>query len=58
MSTITPKEFKEKMSEIAKECGDTEEVHINADDLLCKVLIELGYGEGVGVYEDIGKWYA
>ena len=38
--------------------GDTECNHINADDILCDMLIELGYKDIVDEYNKIFKWYA
>lgn len=57
---MTPEEFAKAMKEIRDEevHGDTESCHGRADDLLCSVLRELGYGEGVEHFEDMGKWYA
>ena len=37
---------------------DTEHVHSVADDILCDLLIDLGYTELVGVFCDLEKWYA
>ena len=37
---------------------DNEIAHVEADDLLCRLLQELGYSEVVEVYEKVGKWYA
>lgn len=37
---------------------DPEFVHIEADDLLCYFLEELGYKELVKYYRKIPKWYA
>lgn len=53
---MTPEEFHEAM--IALETGDTESDHAKADDLMCKVLKELGYIGGVKVFETMMKWYA
>lgn len=56
---MTPKDFKEKMLEIeAMGRDDIEASHAAADDLLCDVLAELGYIEGVNVYQELEKWYA
>lgn len=56
---MTPKEFKKRMEEIAHEYGDDDEIaHIKADELLCEVLIDLGYGAGVEIFEKLGKWYS
>ena len=54
---MTPEQFAKRMREIAKET-DTEDRHINADNLMCDLLKELGYGEGVDIFEDMYKWYA
>ena len=37
---------------------DRESAHIYADDILCKLLKELGYKELVEEYDKIHKWYA
>ena len=37
---------------------DTEDSHAEADRLLCKLLVELGYEDVVAAYQLIGKWYA
>ena len=49
-------EFTEKMAEIS--LGDTEGAHWEADRLMCQVLTELGYGDGVKIFEEMSKWYA
>lgn len=54
---MTPEELKKEMEEIAKET-DEEARHVTADDALCRALKELGYGEAVAIFEDMGKWYA
>lgn len=38
--------------------GDIELEHIEADKILCKLLIDLGFSEVVEEYEKIDKWYA
>lgn len=61
---MTPEEFAQRMRKIAKEGDqgsigyDPENAHGAADRLLCEVLTQLGYGEGVQVYESLEKWYA
>lgn len=57
---LTPEEFKDKMKSIYKagEMGDTELSHILADDLMCQLLTELGYAEGVRIFIEAYKWYA
>ena len=41
-----------------QQSGDTEASHANADDVLCDLLRELGYGDVVEEYERIEKWFA
>ncbi len=38
--------------------NNTEKTHILADELICKLLRELGYGEGVDIFEQMYKWYS
>lgn len=38
--------------------GDTETAHARADDILCRLLTDLGYPEVVAEYEKIDKWFA
>ena len=54
---MTKEEFKERMQAIADK-RDTEGGHIEADDLMCELLKDLGYGEGVDIFEKMNKWYA
>ena len=37
---------------------DPEVAHYRADNILCEVLIELGYDELVGIFNIIRKWYS
>ena len=55
---MTPEEFAVRMREIANNTGDKEAAHCDADDLLCEMLNELGYGEGVRYFQAMEKWYA
>lgn len=55
---ISPKEFAEKMGQIAEERDDTEVCHIKMDDYICEVLRTLGYKEGVEIFENTPKWYS
>lgn len=36
--------------------GDVEVDHCSADDLLCDLLLELGFDDVVAEYEEIKKW--
>jgi hypothetical protein len=54
----TPTEFCNKMQEIVDSEGDTEQLHCDLDDYLCRVLIELGYGDGISIFNKQSLWYA
>ena len=41
-----------------QDCYDTESAHIEADEALCGLLIELGYQDVVEEYNKVRKWYA
>jgi hypothetical protein len=51
------KAFVSKMQDL-ENSRNQESAHIEADDILCQLLIELGYKEIVDAFENIGKWYA
>lgn len=60
---ITPEEFYEKMVAIKKEWGiegknRTETLHEEMDWLMEDVLIELGYGKGIEIFNSVDVWYA
>lgn len=63
---MTPEEFAEKMKKardttcwiFGSEVPDIETAHENMDDLMCHVLRELGYGEGIDIFRQTKKWYA
>ena len=61
---MTPEEFRLKMIEaslIKSKYGnsiDKEVAHIAADNLMCELLEELGYVDGVKVFYDTNRWYA
>jgi hypothetical protein len=56
---VSPKEFKEKMLEIFPLTGyDEEAAHGDADMLMCELLSELGYEDGVKIFETSDRWYA
>lgn len=55
----TPYQFKCDMAALRDKFGDDVEVcHDKMDSLMCRVLIELGYIEGVNIFNDTDKWYA
>ena len=51
------KEAVEQMKECVKN-GDAEVAHVNADDILCDVLKQLGAKELVDEFNKVTKWYA
>ena len=58
------KKFEKELEELRnlKATGDRYEDfeygHIEADEILCKILLELGYDEIVEAYRKVGKWYS
>ena len=58
----TPEAFAERMQEIRDRYSDKNEDeecrHIEMDELMMSVLRELGYSEGVAIFDDTPKWYA
>lgn len=56
---MTSQEFAEKMKAIEdKHDGDWEVIHSQGDDLMCILLRELGYSDGIDVYETWVRWHA
>lgn len=37
---------------------DEEQAHIEADDALCQLLIDLGYTDVIAEYDKVKKWYS
>jgi len=54
---MTPKQFAKRMKEI-RDDGDIEKAHWEADMLMCQLLQQLGYGDGVKLFTDMPKWYS
>ena len=55
----TPEEFKSEIEEIIELTGESKEnCHRHMDDLMCRVLTELGYGESIVLFKNQPKWYA
>lgn len=58
---MSPEEFKKRMNNLAeshqKRLG-LEGTHIFMDELMCEVLRELGYSEGVDIFMNTEKRYA
>lgn len=57
---MSPDVFANRMLVIRQELGsrDEEWCHSKMDNLLCELLIELGYEEGIKIYQAQEKWYA
>ena len=55
---MTPEKFKNEMIAIAERNLGLEGFHLEADDLICKVMRELGYSDGIEIFEKHEKWYA
>jgi hypothetical protein len=54
-----PEEFTSEMQKIQEECGgDPEYAHPLMDDVMCRVLSEMGYHAGVAIFAKQKKWYA
>ena len=55
----TPEEFKSEIEEIIELTGESKEnCHRHMDNLMCRVLTELGYGESIVLFKNQPKWYA
>ena len=55
----TANQFRNEMRRIFEQEGcDYEIAHAKMDNLMAKVLVELGYGEGIAVFDKQEKWYA
>ena len=54
---MTPEEFAQRMQEIS-EYESVQASHIAGDDLMCELLEDLGYGDGVQIFYNMDKWYA
>jgi hypothetical protein len=50
------KEAIDQLREI-QEIANFEVAHRMADDILCRLLVSLGYADVVAEYNKVGKWY-
>lgn len=62
---MTPDEFAKKMKKISDNLKyqndayyDEEDAHMQMDDLMSDLLRQLGYGEGIDIFDNTSKWYA
>lgn len=52
-------EYKAKMQDTLDHFdGNEEDGHIEADELLCELLIRLGFEEVIDIYNQMDKWYS
>ena len=60
-NVITPDELTHKLKEIKRKRflkeDDIETCHLEMDELLCKTLTALGYGEAINFYRTTPKYY-
>lgn len=57
---MKPETFADKMKAIIEDgkneiVFDAEAVHCRMDDLMCEVLVELGYEKGIRIFEETPK---
>lgn len=56
---MTPRMFAFAMKAIHETiCNDQEKCHMLMEGLMCTVLRELGYDEGIDIFQSTNKWYA
>ena len=56
---LTPEEFAAQMQKIRDTVGGDEEIaHARMDYLMARVLVELGYRDGVEIFNRQDKWYS
>ncbi len=58
---MTPEQFLDEMRHLALHeygFGPLQKQHLEGDKLMCKLLTQLGYSEGVKIFQAMGKWYA
>ena len=62
---MTPEEFAKKMKKISDNLKyqndayyDEEDAHMQMDDLMSDLLRQLGYGEGIDIFDNTSKWHA
>jgi len=58
MNDIDIERYMKRMETVVANNSDPEMAHINADDILCELLDELGYADLVDIYNKVEKWHA
>ena len=58
LEPFTPAAFKSRMANIFYGYDDPEVNHKRMDEVMCEFLRQLGYGDGVDIFESAEKWYA
>lgn len=54
---LTPEEFATEMKKLRANFGDEEARHADMDELMCHVLISLGYKDGIEIFNCTDKYY-
>lgn len=55
---MTPEEFTDKMKNIYKQYYDDPEIgHERMDRCMAELLRDLGYGDGIDIFDKQYKWY-
>ena len=55
---MTPQQFTEAMRSLLHRTSlEPEAAHLEADQLMCELLRQLGYGEGIDLFDGLQKWY-
>lgn len=54
---MTAEQFRYKMECLSK-MDDVEVCHERMDELMCELLRDIGYKDGVDIFENTSKWYA
>lgn len=56
---MTPEEFAADMRKIHEQYNDDPELgHVYMDQCMCELLREIGYSEGIDIFDKQDKWYA
>ena len=53
---MTPEEFAKAMKKASD--YDEEDAHSKMDGIMADLLRQLGYGEGIDIFENTNKWYS
>jgi hypothetical protein len=54
---VTPEEFKAAIENVVSDGWYTGDWHEEADAIMCELLKQLGYGEGIEIYLSRERWF-